>query len=374
MTPNPLHSHTSTPEDQLAWLRLTLVPGVSPGVQRALLQRYGSPHAVFAMPEREIEAIAGVEAARRLSAGPDPALLHRTLEWLRGPDQFLLALGDSGYPRSLLTIPDPPTVLYAHGKLEVLNRPCCAIVGSRNSTPQGGRDAQAFAAAISRAGYCIVSGLAHGVDSAAHRGGLEGEGSSIAVVGTGVDIVYPAKNRDLAHRLAGAGCLVSEFPLGTPSAPGNFPRRNRLISGLSLGVLVVEAAQRSGSLITARFALEQGRDVFAIPGSIHSPLSKGCHELIKQGAKLVESAADVLGEITGSPPQPADEMPEEPASPTHPLLEDMGFAPVTADQIAQRTGLGAAALSAQLSQLELEGRISTLAGGWFQRVDVDRIE
>ena len=368
MSPNPLHSHSSTPEEQLSWLRLTLVPGVSPGAQRSLLQRYGSPEAVLAMPQREIASVAGAQAACSLSGGPDPALVDRTLEWLRGDNRFLLALGDAGYPQSLLTIPDPPTVLYAHGSLDVLNRPSIAIVGSRNATPQGAHDAHAFAAAISRERYCIVSGLALGVDSAAHRGGLDGEGSSIAVLGTGVDVVYPARNRDLAHLLASAGCLLSEFPLGAPSASGNFPRRNRLISGLSLGVLVVEAAQRSGSLITARFALEQGRDVFAIPGSIHSPLSKGCHELIKQGAKLVESAEDVLGEITGI----RRLLPEAPRKPSHPLLEAMGFAPATVDQISQRTGLGAAALSAQLSQLEVEGRVSILAGGWFQRVD--RIE
>jgi DNA processing protein len=374
--PNPLQSNISTAEELLSWLRLTLVPGVSLTVQRALLRKYGSPQAVLDMSRREIGSFAGADVAERLSAGPAAGLIERTMRWLDEPGHHLLALADRAYPQALLTISDPPTVLYARGNVELLNRTTLAIVGSRNATPQGERDAEAFARAISDAGMCIVSGLALGIDAAAHRGGLAGKGSSVAVMGTGPDLIYPARNRDLARALERSGCLISEFALGTPSEAGNFPRRNRLISGLSRGVLVVEAAPRSGSLITARFALEQGRDVFAIPGSIHSPLSKGCHELIKQGAKLVESANDVLDELHGVKRQAGDEASQPSGQPSgeppSALLEAMGFAPVTMDQIAQLTGLGAAALSAQLSQLEIEGRISALAGGRFQRVD--RIE
>jgi DNA processing protein len=320
----------------------------------------------------EVAEFAGAHIAERLSTGPDGALVDRTLEWLSGENRFLLSIGDAGYPQDLLAIPDPPTVLYARGRLELLNNPCVAIVGSRNATPQGIRDAHAFAFALSTAGYTVASGMALGIDTAAHRGGLAGRGSSVAVIGTGADVIYPAKNRDLAHELAEHGCLISEFPLGTPSASGNFPRRNRLISGLACGVLVVEAAERSGSLITARFALEQGRDVFAVPGSIHSPLSKGCHELIKQGAKLVESADDVLVEVSESRRAPQLAPSQSARPPAHPLLETMGFAPASIDQLARDTGLGAGALCAQLSQLEIAGQISILPGGWFQRVE--RIE
>lgn len=367
-----MRSSISTAEELLSWLRLTLVPGVSLTVQRELLRKYGSPQAVLAMSGQEVGRFAGEDIGERLSAGPDPNLLERTMRWIGEPNHCLLTLADAAYPQSLLTISDPPTVLYAQGKVELLNQSTLAIVGSRNATPQGARDALAFARAISDAGVCIASGLALGIDAAAHRGGLAGKGSSLAIMGTGPDLIYPARNRDLAHELAHSGCLVSEFPLGTGSIAGNFPRRNRLISGLSRGVLVVEAAPRSGSLITARFALEQGRDVFAVPGSIHSPLSKGCHALIKQGAKLVESADDVLEELAGVKREAGRDDSNPRDEPLSPLLEVMGFAPVTVDQIAQRTGLGAAALSAQLSRLEIEGRVFALAGGWFQRVD--RIE
>lgn len=324
------------------------------------------------MPSKEIAEFAGADIAQRLSTGPESALVDRTLDWLSGANRFLLTLGEAAYPKQLAAIHDPPMVLYAQGDPALLNTPCIAIVGSRNATPQGVRDAHDFALALSGAGYAIASGMALGIDAAAHRGGLAGRGSSIAVVGTGADVVYPSRNRGLAQELAERGCLISEFPLGTPAAPGNFPRRNRLISGLALAVVVVEAARRSGSLITVRFALEQGRDVFAIPGSIHSPLSKGCHDLIKQGAALVESAADVLLEIEGPRRAVPAEAPEANPPAPHPLLDLMGFAPVTVDQLAQRTGLGAGALSAQLSQLEIAGRVSILPGGWFQRFE--RIE
>ena len=219
------------------------------------------------------------------------------MKWIDQPGNDLLTLADARYPAALLQIADPPLLLYVRGRVELLSHPALAIVGSRSATPAGTRDALAFAETLSNAGLTIVSGLALGIDTAAHRGGLAGASSSIGVVGTGLDRVYPARNRHLAHQLAEDGVLVSEFPLGTPPFPSNFPRRNRVISGLCRGCLVVEAALRSGSLITARQSLEQGREVFAMPGSIHSSLSKGCHWLIKQGAKLVETAQDVLEEL-----------------------------------------------------------------------------
>jgi DNA processing protein len=353
-------------QDALDWLRLTLVPGVAPAVQQALLRVFGSPQAVLGAPRGEVATHASMRVAEALARGPAPALLERTLQWLEARDHHLIALGDPAYPEALLTIHDPPTVVYATGRIARLNAPAIAIVGSRNATPQGARDAHAFAQALSQQGLCIVSGMALGIDTAAHRGGLAGPGSSIAVLGTGVDTVYPARNRDLAHALAGDGCLVSELALGTPSAAGNFPRRNRLISGLSRGVLVVEAARPSGSLITARLALEQGRDVFAIPGSIHSPLSKGCNDLIKQGAKLVETADDILVELGWA--SKADAGPAPQCERLHPMLEAMGHAPASLDQIAQRTGAGAARVAAQLTRLEIDGRIAALPGGLFQRL------
>lgn len=365
----------STRDDVVSWLRLTLLPGVSLATQRLLLDAFGSPQGVLGASTRQITAAANdARIAALIETGPRKALLDATLAWLNGADCHLVALGDAAYPKAFLNSGDPPTVLYARGRLEMLNAPAFAIVGSRNATPQGVRDAEAFAVALSNAGFAIVSGLALGIDAAAHRGGLAGAGSSIAVMGTGPDRIYPRRNHELAHALASRGCLLSEFPLGTPPDAGNFPRRNRLISGLSQGVLVVEAALPSGSLITAQYALEQGRDVFAIPGSIHSPHSKGCHWLIKQGAKLVENAHDVLEELgCGAAQSPAETAAHE-GEDRDPLLAAMGFAPISIDQMAERTGLGAAKLAAQLSRLEIEGRVAALAGGWFQRTQARVIE
>ena len=353
------------PDDVLAWLRLALVPGVGGRAQRDLLSRFGSPGAALGASPRQLREVVGEHAAAALARGPEAALLEATLSWLSGGNRALVTLADAEYPKPLLEGGDPPCVLYAQGRRELLNAPAVAIVGSRNATPQGTRDAEAFAQALSNAGLCIVSGLALGIDAAAHRGGLAGASGTIAVMGTGADRVYPAANRPLAHRIAEDGCLLTEFPLGTPATAGNFPRRNRIISGMSRGVLVVEAALQSGSLITARLAGEQGRDVFAIPGSIHSALSKGCHDLIRQGAKLVESADDVLVELGITRARPI----QAAAAKEHGLLRKMGFAPVSFDQMVERTGLAAAALSVQLSELELDGRVQALAGGWYQRVD-----
>jgi DNA processing protein len=316
-----------------------------------------------------VAAIAGQPAADALASGPRDELLQATLNWLDVPGNRLLALGDVDYPRALLQIPDPPTLIFAMGDVRLLNRPSIAVVGSRNATRQGLIDAHAFANALSEAGYGIVSGLALGIDAAAHRGGLAGAASSIAVVGTGLDRVYPARNRDLAHELASRGAVISEFALGVPPAAGNFPRRNRLISGLARAVLVVEAAVRSGSLTTARLALEQGRDVFAIPGSIHSPLSKGCHSLIKQGAKLVESSEDVLAELEGRPAREpaADGVPDGEAE-GDPVLLELGHSPASLDALTLRTGMAAAALADHLVRLELDCAVERLPGGLFRRV------
>jgi DNA processing protein len=292
--------------------------------------------------------------------------LAETLAWLDQPGNSLLTLGDPDYPKPLLEIADPPALLYCKGRRDLLGRPGLGIVGSRNATPQGLRDAEAFALALSDAGLTIVSGLALGIDAAAHRGGLAGSGSSIAVVGTGLDRIYPARNKALAHRLAEQGLILSEFALGTPPLPGHFPSRNRLISGLARGVLVVEATTDSGSLITARVAAEQGREVFAIPGSIHSPLARGCHALLKQGAKLVESAADILDELAW---QQRITPPAHLSAPLpDPVLDAMDGAPVTLDTLAQRSGLTLDALSAKLLTLELEGRIAPLPGGRYQKI------
>jgi DNA processing protein len=295
--------------------------------------------------------------------GADPARAEAELRWLEAGNRHLVRIGDPRYPEPLLHVHRPPPILYVEGRVELLAAPAFAIVGSRNATSQGVRDAHSFARAIAERGVAIVSGLALGIDAAAHRGALEAAGSSIAIMGTGPDIRYPPGNRRLAEALAERGCLVSEFPLGTPPVARNFPRRNRLISGMSKGVLVVEAGMPSGSLTTACTALEQGRDVFAMPGSIHSPLSKGCHWLIKQGAKLTESVEDVLEELGWGAPAPKETAPDGDA-----LLEALGFAPASLEQLAARSGLDAASVAARVAMLELEGSVVALPGGNFQRV------
>ena len=347
------------------WLTLSLIPGIGDRTFTQLITAFGSPEAVLACGRGALSPYLSTKQMEALLAGPDPAQLALSQEWLTREGQSLLTLADPDYPFYLREIADAPPLLYCLGRRELLNRPCLGIVGSRNATPQGAKDAEAFAATLSHAGITIVSGMALGIDAAAHRGGLIGIGSSIAVIGTGLDRIYPARNKTLAHQLAENGLIVSEFPLGTPPLPGHFPKRNRIISGLSRGVLVVEAAPDSGSLITARVAAEQGRDVFAIPGSIHSPLSRGCHALIKQGAKLVESAQDVLEEmawaITTPPSMPDAIKPDL-------ILDAMDTAPMTADSIAERCGLTLDALSAKLLMLELEGRVATLPGGRYQKL------
>jgi DNA processing protein len=348
-----------------SWLTLSQIPGLGNEGQRKLLQAFGSPEAIFLASSAELNRIVKPAISSSITRGFDDATLAATEAWLSDPLNRIVTVADAAYPQALLNIADPPLLLYIKGRTELLNAPALAIVGSRNASPQGLRNAEAFALAASDAGLSIVSGMAHGIDAAAHLGGLSGKSSSIAIVGTGLDKVYPSAHRELAHRLAQDGLIVSEFPLGTPPLPANFPRRNRIISGLSLGCLVVEASLQSGSLITARMALEQGREIFAIPGSIHSPQSKGCHALIKQGAKLVESAQDVLEELgnglVGASTSAAP-------SPRHSLSDHLGFDPVDLDTLSQRSGLTVASLSAILLQLELDGQITALPGGLYQRI------
>lgn len=355
-----------------AWASLQLLPGLNARALVALLQAFGGPAEVLAASRARLAKLVPPELATALARGADPTRLQQTLEWLSQPGRVLLAWDDPAYPRALLTITDPPPTLHYVGDVELLNRPALAIVGSRNATAQGREDAEAFARTLSASGLVIVSGLAQGIDAAAHRGGLTGIGSSVAVVGTGIDRIYPASNKDLAHRLAERGGLLSQFTLGAPPLPGNFPRRNRVISGLTRGVLVVEATPNSGSLITARFAAEQGREVFAIPGSIHSPFSKGSHRLIKEGAKLVETAQDVLEELgfgvsAGVLERPAAAKPAAGGDAAR-VLVALGHDPVGVDTLVERTGLSATAVTVALVELELGGQVAPLPGGAFQRV------
>jgi DNA processing protein len=353
-----------------AWLALSLTRGLGGENARRLLREFGSPDAVFAASVSSLKSVVKTDVAAEISKGIADDAVAPALVWLEDNNNHIVTLADSDYPQALLNIPDPPLLLYAKGRLDLLNRSALAVVGSRNATPQGINNAEAFAKSLGDAGLCIISGLAHGIDAAAHRGALRSQGNdsggSIAIVGTGLDIVYPAANRELAHALAQQGALISEFPLGTPPLAANFPRRNRLISGMSLGCVVVEASLQSGSLITARLALEQGRDVFAIPGSIHAPQSKGCHALLKQGAKLVETAQDILEELGGSIEAPAAASGSEGANPM--LLEHLGFDPVDVDTLSLRCGLTIAELSAMLLTLELSGHICVLPGGLYQRI------
>ncbi len=378
-----------------AWLRLLCTAGVGNTSARKLLAAFGPPASVFSQSE---VALAGVVSAAQTQALRDEppelaALLETTWDWLNTDpaSRRILTLGDPLYPQSLLNTEDPPLLLYGMGmpqawERNLLNAPatgCIAVVGSRNPSPQGAANAHRFAQALAEAGLTVVSGLAMGVDGSAHEGALDGAAAdalaTIAVVGTGLDRVYPRQHRVLAHRIAQRGILLSEFALGTPPLAAHFPQRNRIISGLSRGTLVVEAALQSGSLITARLAAEQGREVFAIPGSIHAPQSRGCHALIKQGAKLVESAQDVLEELQfGLPPDPLADQPEWTGAPTgqpaatdvpdSPLLQALAHDPTGLDSLQARTGLPTHDLLAQLMTLELQGLVARLPGGLFQRV------
>jgi len=357
-------------ESLSSWLRLTLSSGIGGETQRKLLAAFGLPEAIFSAGLSALRGVIGDKACKLLLDTNNETAVATAMQWPNGNDQFIVTLGDPEYPQSLLEIADPPILLYVRGRPELLNCPVLSIVGSRSPTPQGVLNAERFAAAFSEAGLVIASGMALGIDAAAHRGALLAGGDTIAFVGTGIDRVYPARNRDLALEIGSKGCMVSEFPIGTPVSAANFPRRNRLIAGISRGVLVIEAAVESGSLITARLAGEQGRDVFAIPGSIHSPQSRGCHQLIKQGAKLVETAQDVLEELSWRfQPITAEARNVEGDGIHDVLLPLMGFEPCGLDELASRSGLATDLLSVALLHLELDGRIASLPGGRFQRIE-----
>ena len=351
------------------WLRLTAIPGIGGETQRRLLKAFGLPEAVFSASVSALAAVVGHELAQQLLHHDASAGIEAGLAWANQTGNRIITLADTAYPKALLDQPDPPVLLYAKGRIELLNCPALAVVGSRNATRQGEANAEAFAEAIAAAGITVVSGLALGIDAAAHRGALKSAASTIAVIGTGPDRIYPARNQDLARTLVERGLIISEFAVGTPPLANNFPRRNRIIAGLGLGCLVVEAAQRSGSLITARLAAEAGREVFAIPGSIHSPLSRGCHALIRQGAKLVESVQDILEELrwetelSSSNSVDSADNSGEPA-----LLALLGHDPCTVDALIERSGLTADAILAMLMALELDGCVAQLPGGLYQRL------
>jgi DNA processing protein len=363
------------PTERAAWLRLTLTPEIGPRTARTLLAAYGLPQAIFVAGRESLSRHVpqALTLSLAASAAAEVAGAVRAAErWLSlDPAHSLVTLADDDYPPLLLATADPPPVLFAVGRRELLARPALAIVGSRSASQQGAANAEAFAQHLARAGLTIVSGLALGIDAAAHRGALkaldDGAGAStIAVLGTGVDVVYPSSNRTLFEAIRARGLLLSEFALGTPGIAHNFPRRNRIISGLSRGVLVVEAALRSGSLITARLAADSGREVFALPGSIHSPTARGCHRLIKDGAKLVESAQDVLDELRIDF-RVSDSRAPRPAA-HDALLAALGHDPVDVDTLAARTGRDAGSLTAELLELELAQDVERLPGNRYQRL------
>ena len=366
--------------DVRPWLALNQTQGLGNAALCQLLTKFGSPEAIYSTSISQLREIVDEGTARKITQGIDADVIAPTLDWLQKDNAHIVTLADSEYPQKLLEISNPPAVLYAIGNLHWLNHPSIAMVGSRSATPQGEKNAEEFAQSLCNLGLCVVSGMALGIDGAAHRGALKANGATIAVVGTGLDIVYPARHRDLAHKIAERGLIISEFPLGTPSKAQNFPRRNRLISGLSLGCLVVEANINSGSLITARLATEQGREVFAIPGSIHSPVAKGCHLLIKQGAKLVESTQDILEEIKHLLPvakqtihSPTGLMThlganETNGSEANTVLALMGYDAINFDNLQQLSALTTDSLSAMLMMLELDGKITVLQGNQYQRL------
>ncbi len=382
-------------KDELrAWLRLSMTDGIGNDAARKLLACFGSPQAVFEQSEAALCQVTTPKHAQALMTVPNELAVQcvRTHQWLmHQPDTHthaLWTLGDAHYPAELLQLTDPPLMIYVAGQTERRLGNAVAIVGSRNPTPQGAQTAEQFGEALSTAGLCVVSGLALGVDGAAHKGALRGgkirndasipaqQWHTVGVVGTGLDRVYPRQHQALAHEIARNGLLISEYHLGTAPLAHNFPKRNRLIAALGLGTLVVEAALKSGSLITAKMALDLNREVLAIPGSIHATQSHGCHALIRQGAKLVENAHDVLEELRLAPQQQvnlfADALGADDDATgddtEHPLLAHMGYAPVSLDALQARCGLDTATLQAQLLTLELDGAVGRLPGGLFQRL------
>ena len=376
-------------DELAAWLRLATTPGISRGIARQLLAAFGSPERVLEADRDALRALAASDVVNVLKRQDpsDEACVAATRRWLKTAEaaspRDIVTLDDPRYPALLLETADPPLLLFTLGRVELLSAPGVAVVGSRDATPQGLDNARTFAQLFSERGLTVVSGLALGIDGAAHEGGLAGAGSTVAFVGTGLDRVYPSQHRDLMRRIARQGLVASEYPLGANALPQNFPRRNRLIAGVARGTLVVEAALESGSLITARLALEEGRDVFAIPGSIHSPQSRGCHRLIQEGAKLVETGDDVLRELRFGLPAETRRAALSPAQPSlfasatiaevdaggpdGALLAALGHDPVTFDALAARTGLPSDQLAARLLELELAGVVQRLPGGLLQR-------
>lgn len=352
------------------WICLQQISGLGGKAICKLLGQFGSPENIFAASHQNLNKVVSEAVTNLIKQGPNLEAVEIGLQWLEKDDNSLITLADAHYPQALLEIPDPPPILYAKGDLSCLSMPAIAMVGSRNASVQGEKNAEEFAYALSEQGFAIVSGMALGIDGAAHRGALKNKnGKTIAVVGTGLDIVYPAKHRELAHKIVEQGLVISEFAIGTPSRPQNFPRRNRIISGLSLGCLVVEANTQSGSLITAKCAAEQGREVFAIPGSIHSPMSKGCHELIKQGAKLVDCIKDITDELAPHLRHLINQSVEKSfTTETNALLNIMGFDPINMEALIALTNLTSEDLSATLQMLELENEVASLPGGRYQRI------
>jgi len=360
------------------WLTLYHAPGVGAVTFLQLLDQFGNAREILRASTGHLRAIGLSPETVDYFRKPDRKQIDRDLAWLDQPRNRLITCRDPDYPQLLLQIPDSPPLLYTHGNVDILSSLQISIVGSRNPTVSGRRTASEFAGCLALAGLTITSGLALGIDAASHSGALDAGKPTIAVMGTGLDRVYPASHRDLAHRIAELGALVSEYPIGTPPRPENFPRRNRIISGLSLGTLVVEAATRSGSLISARCAADQGREVFAIPGSIHNPLSRGCHALIRQGAKLVETAQDILDELgtlaaastvtTRSGVAMSAEQSPELADDYMQLLESMGYSHTSVDMLVETSGLTPAVVSSMLLQLELKGFIASGPGGLYNRL------
>jgi DNA processing protein len=374
MVASPEPDRTDTLAD---WLTLTHAPGVGSVTLQRLLDTFTGAPEILAAADGQLRSCGLSAPAIAALQQPDQAAIDRDLEWGSLDHNRIITCRDPEYPPLLLEIPDPPPLLYVHGNIEVLGRMQLAMVGSRNPTPGGVRTATDFARHLAQAGLVITSGLALGIDAASHAGALAAGQPTIAVMGTGLDRVYPGSHRELAHRIAEQGALVSEFPLGAQPRPEHFPRRNRIISGLSLGTLVVEAAQRSGSLISARCAAEQGREVFAIPGSIHNPLARGCHALIRQGAKLVETAEDVVNELgalalAGTLQDVASPTATVAASKLDPeyakLLDSIGFDPLPVDVLVETCGLTPAEVSSMLLQLELRGFVASSPGGLYNRL------
>lgn len=385
-------NHSLNDNELAYWLALLHAPTVGSITFKKLLKKFGSARQLFELGEMAWRDFGAKKALIEYLHAPDWAQVEKDLAWQAKEKNCILTLNDAHYPSLLAEIHDSPPILFVHGNAAILNTGQIAMVGTRNPSVHGQRDATEFAQYLAEAGFTITSGLALGVDTAAHEGALRAAGTTIAVAGTGLDRVYPARNRDLAHQIAEKGALISEFSIGTEAQAKNFPRRNRIISGISTGTLVVEAALKSGSLITARQAAEQGREVFAIPGSIHNPLARGCHALIREGAKLVETANDVVEELlihlpslhnTAIKPLKSSQQHNTATEKStqkvtdsladldpdyQNLVQIMGATPLSIDELVEKSGLTAGVISSMLLILELRGLIASQPGGLYLRV------